>query len=72
MEGFTLQAHRAAIVSQQGPFTHLPPRLGIIGRFTGQQSDAYRWGNFHEEIPGDSGPAEGQAGDTSGPIRSLG
>lgn len=70
MEGFTLQAHRAAIVSQQGPFTHLPPRLAIIGRFTGQQSDAYRWGNFHEEIPGDSGPAEGRAGDTSRPICS--
>lgn len=34
------------------------------------QSDAYRCGNFHEEVPGDSSPAEGQAGRTSRPIRT--
>lgn len=39
IEGLTLQAHSAAIVSRQGPFTHLLPILALIGRFTAQRSD---------------------------------
>lgn len=50
IEGLTLQAHRAAIVSWQGPFTRLLPLLALIGRFTVKQSDPYRCGNFHEEF----------------------
>lgn len=50
IEGLTLQAHRAAIVSWQGPFTRLLPLLVLIGRFTVKQSDPYRCGNFHEEL----------------------
>ncbi len=33
IEGLTLQAHSAAIVSRQGPFTHSSPILALIGKF---------------------------------------
>lgn len=34
IEGLTLQADSAAIVSQQGPFTRLLPQFACIGGFT--------------------------------------